>query len=325
MKHVLIIGAGQLGSRHLESLSLLASTDYVVSVVDPSFSALEYSKSVYSKSATNSSPNASYFSSIDNLQVKNVDLAIIATSSNVRFEVFNQLINLVEVKNIVFEKVLFQRESEYYQVEKLLAENEINGWVNCPRRSIPQFKKIKQFFGSEEIEKVVVEGNNWGLACNSIHFIDTCAFILDDSLYKINSLELGKPVPSKRSNFFEFYGSIHCQFSSGTKLELRCGDEEDISVKVSFYSKSKAAVQVDTLSFYQEQKGVKTLVYQDSFKMPFQSEMTGPLVKQLLESGDCSLTDFKEAKSLHLPFISSLLKHYNSELSLPENTILPIT
>lgn len=325
MKHVIIIGTGQLGSRHLESLSLLASTDYAVSVVDPSLSALEYSRSVYNKSATEASPNTKYFSSIDDLQIKYADLVIIATSSNVRFAVFNQLIKSVKVKNIVFEKVLFQRESEYHQVDKILTEQGINGWVNCPRRSVPQFEQIKQFFGSEQIEKVIVEGNNWGLACNSIHFIDICAFILNDSCYKIDFIDLGKAIPSKRKDFVEFYGSIQCQFSSGATLELKCDDAVDVSVKVSFYSKTKTAVQTEMLCLYQEQNGDSALIHQESFKMPFQSEMTAPLVKLLLEDGDCSLTNFKEAKSLHLPFISSLLKHYNSESNLPENKILPIT
>lgn len=52
-----------------------------------------------------------------------IELVVIATSSNMRRIVFEQLIDHAFVKYILFEKVLFQRKEDYYFVQEKLKES----------------------------------------------------------------------------------------------------------------------------------------------------------------------------------------------------------
>ncbi len=49
-----------------------------------------------------------------------IDVAVLAMTAQYRREVFDKLISHVKVKNIIFEKVLFQRVADYYYVGEIL-------------------------------------------------------------------------------------------------------------------------------------------------------------------------------------------------------------
>jgi predicted dehydrogenase len=88
MKINLIIGAGQLGSRHLQGL-LKLNVEQVIYVLDTSLDSLKISKAREEEIHHNNQIH--YFSEWD-LLPKDFDLVIIATSANVRAKVVKQLI-----------------------------------------------------------------------------------------------------------------------------------------------------------------------------------------------------------------------------------------
>jgi hypothetical protein len=151
-----------------------------------------------------------------------IDLCILATSADIRFEILTQLVSRFRVLNIILEKVLFQKIEHYGRVQSLLESHNINCWVNHPLRLNPAFQKLKVSLAADHNElSCQVYGQNWGLGCNSLHWIDLIEYLTEERLISIDTALLnGNTIPSKRSGFIEFKGTILAKFSSGTTLQL---------------------------------------------------------------------------------------------------------
>ena len=134
MYNIAVIGVGALGRRHVESI-LKSEMELQVYVIDNNRTAVENIIAMDEKivGGTNIS-----------ILPQKVDVAIIATSSAVRKDVFMNLISHSDVKNIIFEKVLFQRVEDYYEVKECLCKKNIRAWVNCARREFDSYWKIKE-------------------------------------------------------------------------------------------------------------------------------------------------------------------------------------
>ena len=102
---ILLVGAGQIGSRHLQALASVDSVTEVVAV-DPSDSSLHRAKSLWLETKGSSYKTLSLVSSLDQLS-GTFDLCILATNSSHRFELLKSVIRL-GIKYILAEKVLFQ-------------------------------------------------------------------------------------------------------------------------------------------------------------------------------------------------------------------------
>ena len=59
-------------------------------------------------------------------------------------------------------------------------------------------------------------------------------------------------------------------------------------------------------------------------KVEFQSELTGPLVDQILKTGQCSLPALPDSAKMHKTLITALLDHWNARHQ-SNDTLIPIT
>ena len=134
MKKIFIIGAGQLGSRHLQALKNI-TIPLDINVIDPSKKSLDIAKQRYDSIKIIDNNNVSYYESINDVDsLSIVDLVIIATASNVRFQATIQLLNKFSVKTIIFEKILFNNPKDYSKIHKLLKSKNVSAFVNCTMR-----------------------------------------------------------------------------------------------------------------------------------------------------------------------------------------------
>ena len=98
--HIVIIGTGQLGSRHLQGLTRIGQK-IQVSVIDPNPEARKIARKRYFDMPEN--PNIqsiAFLNSMDQL-VDTVDLAIIATNADIRRVVIETLVKKTKVKNLL--------------------------------------------------------------------------------------------------------------------------------------------------------------------------------------------------------------------------------
>jgi Oxidoreductase family, NAD-binding Rossmann fold len=221
MNTIAIIGAGQLGSRHLQGLSRLGIKASLY-IVDTQADSLAIANARFDEMPFNKNISSIRYLDLISDLPKKIDLAIIATNSNVRANVIKSLLEYCEIGNMILEKVLFQKISDYEEIGKLLIAKKINCWVNHPRRMFPYYAKLANaLIGSKKVS-YKVQGGCWGLACNALHFIDHLAFLTGDSNLTVNASGLNPWVTEgRRRGYLEVDGVLSGKINNHP-FELIC-------------------------------------------------------------------------------------------------------
>jgi len=326
---ILIVGAGQLGSRYLQGLADCQNT-LDIYVKDISEQSLKVAKQRWEQLVHTVAPNTlsgktkpaaqhkvTFLSSFEKIP-KQVDIAIIATNANVRALLVKQIVEKYNVRYWILEKVLAQSESELEDITSL-TKNSVGAWVNTSRRMMEWQKQICKSLPAGVPLFVRRGGSSWGLACNGIHFLDLVAWWTAETLTAIDTSELDlKWTKSKRKGFFEITGSITATFSRGTTLKLESVlDEKPLTFEIEAQGKIWNIDEKNGVASGPEGVLIKG-------KNEMQSSMTSRLVDTLLKEGYCDLPGLIESSELHRVFISSLLKHWNYSHGTNNNQ-LPIT
>ena len=304
-----IIGSGQIGSRHLQGIKT-ANLELSIEVVDPNLESLKIAEKRYYEIEENQCTKSVYFlSSIDELSY-DLDLVIISTSSAPRFAITSELIRKKQVKNIIFEKVLFQNEEYFYEVNNLLNSNNIKAWVNCPRRLYDFYEVIKEELSNETEIIFTVSGGKWGLGCNAIHFIDIFSHLTQQTKYSLLTDGLNKKVyESKRSGYVEFCGILSGITERGDIFNFISQENSSAIPLITIVTQNKKFFIDETKGFmasFCDNGWVTTKI-----QVPYQSQLTGKVIENILSNKDIMLTTYEESMKLHLPLISSLLNIYN--------------
>lgn len=325
--NILVVGAGQLGSRHLQSMALLPE-GFKVHVLDHSKDSLELAEQRYKSVSSNTSPDLDYHTSLSAIKGLHFDVTVVATNSANRLQVLEQLVENVSLEHLILEKVLFQSTEQLKAAEQLLKQNKINAWVNCPRRIFTAYKDIKQRYESSHSVEVTVSGYNWGLACNAIHFIDLWQFFAQFESYSLAFKDIAV-ISSKRSGYQELTGVIEGVSDCGKhKLKLSCFSTDDkvVSSKLVVSFDDQAIVFGESEAILRWLDHAGKVIKETTFDIPYQSESTQLHVLALLESGVCELTPFDTSSMLHEEFLNKALAAFNesSDTTL-QNKIVPIT
>jgi predicted dehydrogenase len=321
---VLMVGAGNLGRRHLQSLKS-CQHDIKILVVEPYAQALELAKAAYAQVETSGgSKQIDYYSSIEQIKDK-VDVAIVATPATGRLGLLGSVLDK-GTAFVVLEKVAFNSIADIDQASQLVVEKAQGAWVNCPRRLNPFYQQLKQQLQQDDIVSFEVIGENYGLACNTIHFLDLFAFLGGKTKYKISLDNIEQVVPSKRDNYIEFFGQINGEFEGSAPFKLSCSQTEG---SVAFKVKIKTSTH---LYLIDEIKGEVEVVNlrndereRQGFRQPYQSELTGPLVDEVITSNSCRLTTFEDSMELHRPFIDASYGVYVASCGENSERRVPIT
>ena len=242
-----------------------------------------------------------------------------------RKDVFEQMISKSKVKYIIFEKVLFQKMEEYFEVEKLLEENGIKAWVNCARREQDSYRELKKIVDKSKYFTFQMSGGGWGLGCNGIHMLDLVQFLSASQECKIDRLNLLPVVEeSKRRGYKEIYGTVYGSCGKCLSFSITCFHNSTSPSRVelsgdNFYASIEEGVH--KLSFMCEDEGWKTDT--QVFPLYYQSQQTQKVMESIINTGDCNLPKYKESMQLHLTYIEPLIKFFE-EQGL-ERGLCPIT
>lgn len=322
---LLLIGAGQLGSRHLQAC-LKCQYKIDIYVVDNSRSSLELSE-IRAKEIDNmENHNVKYLMDLSLVDEISFDYLIIATGASVRYQVLANVLKLFTIKYAILEKVLFQDLESYKYASQLVKDNNLTTFVNCPLRVYPFFKEIKnKYISNKNKTTLKYIGGEWiGIACNSIHYIDLMNFITDEKLISVSTERLDDGyIDSKRSGNVEFTGSLDALFESGACLSIQAikGSQQDSIIEIS---NGSYKITIDELSGKYCVYDNDTLIEDSYYDILYQSNLTHKMIEQIEQTQSCELTDFDESVELHQEFIRKLLEHYN-KISESKLTKLPIT
>ena len=136
MNKVAIIGFGNIGKRHLEGL-LKSKHKLDIFLVDPNIDSLKDKNNIIFE---NNVIHKIHFMDNVKLLPSKIDIAIISTTSSVRKAVIESLIEIVQLKYLILEKVVFQEIAHFKYFKKLFSDNNITTFVNCPMRGYKIFR-----------------------------------------------------------------------------------------------------------------------------------------------------------------------------------------
>lgn len=320
---ILVIGTGQLGSRHLQAIAKIPAAN--ITVIDSSSSSLELAKSRYEEVNENFNSTITYSRFLEACPEK-IDICIIATSSKPRKHIIEQVLNNCKIKYLILEKVLFQKPEDFNEIELLLNINQVNAYINCPRRTFDFYKDLQKIISPPL--NMEVSGINWGMACNSIHFIDLfCYFTKDVKNLKFSTENLENHIyESKRKGYLEVNGHLSI-YQNESSLSLQCNEDfnQPLSFKIKVKTKGYNIEILETDSPYLRIENMQTgHVQKYSIRIPYQSQMTDKIIFDLLENGTCSLTPYNESKQIHLPYIEALIE-FESKITKTKITHCNIT
>lgn len=307
-KNILIVGAGQLGSRHLQGILRYSDNKLNVFVVDKSVESLKLAEL-----RANEIPNTHtvyYTSNWSDIKVKTFDFVLIATNSNVREEILNYVADSFEIKYLLLEKVLFQDISAYDRVYKKIEKCNIATYVNHPRRMFESYHDLRNsLVESPKVYQYV--GSNWGLACNALHFLDLFSYLANSKVVTMNFNGIDKKIiNSKREGFIEFTGSVVGALEDNSNFIITSFEEQQALGTLTIFDSYNRYVinEVGTpqiINFLAQEK-LKQVTH--TFKTEYQSTLSCTILKSLFENGKVNLPTYEEASNLHKLFISWFAK-----------------
>ena len=304
MKRVAIIGAGQLGSRHLQGLKT-AQTEMEIWVIDASEESLRVAKERCDSVEGKTLKTVQYNQSIEALP-NDLDLVIVATGSKPRAAIVKSLLAHTSVKYLVLEKFLFTRLQDFNDVEVLLKEKNVKCWVNCPRRMWSAYEHIVKLINRDAPIRIEYRGQNWGMCCNTVHYIDLWMYLAGNAPFMVDFCEVEPSViESKRSGYIELLGTEKFTSADGDALILGSLAEFDGESKVIIRNEDNEIIVKESKGLWYY-NGVE-----HTDKTPFQSGLTGILADELLSTGECRLTPYSISAQYHKPYLTAVLDFVN--------------
>ncbi len=324
-KWILIVGCGQIGSRHLQAVSGMQEVASI-DVVDCNDSSLKLGQKRLSEVASKN-PAITY-RWLEGLEssLKGADLCIVATSALGRVKLVREIFDLTGIKHFIIEKLAAQSTQEYQELLDFARRNHLNIWVNCPTRAYEVHQYIKSKLNPAEPLIFSEIGGNHGLVCNGIHYADL--FLFYDQSDRIQSAAADiDPIlhPSKRGkDFFDLSGSL-CGFTGkGSKFILSYAANHALPDVVTITT-SHARFIVDVIG---------ALAFESINDSPWQkipieskinvSDTTQIFCHDIFRHNSCALPTLEECWPAHRYILTETLPHFNRLLKT-ENQFCPTT
>lgn len=318
MFSLLVVGAGQIGSRHLQGI-VSAESQLEITVVDPSSSSLETAKTRWIEAGGDLCHHQIVWVNDIPSDLEKIDLVLVATSTKGRAELVGRISSEMTVGYWVLEKVLAQSLKDLTIIHSATVRSH-RAWVNTPRRMMIWHQSLGKKFESQGPMNASYSGGLWGLACNSIHVIDLFAWWTGERLefVDVSNLDSGW-FESKRVGYFEVAGELVAYFSGGSTLALGSRGQADAqSLRINLAD--------GTVWKIDEVNGVASSTNGDHAdgSVALQSQLSGRLVDDILLGGQCDLPTLNESSAMHSVLLKAMLKHWNH--SQKRNDIcVPIT
>jgi hypothetical protein len=316
--NIAIIGAGQLGSRHLQGLKK-AHIPMNIYVLDASTESLGICEQRYKEIPENDRIGKIVFTTQWDEIPAPIDIAIVATGSKPRCTIIHELVEKHQCRTLILEKFLFPKMCDYDDISGLFQKNNVQAWVNCSRRYFACYQKLREILVEDGPLTFILEGKNWGLCCNSIHQIDLFAYLsgakqisfdcsgIDPTLYE-----------SKRSGYIEMTGTIKGVADNGSIFQISSFAEFDSPGKLSIKS------QHHSIDIFE---GLNKMIIdgmEEAMNMSYQSDLTGKYVVELISAHSLPLASYEESANLHQQILPHFLNLYN-QLNGTNSDLCPIT
>lgn len=295
-KNILVVGLGTVGSNYVKAISSLSIR----------INLYMYDKDINKFNRKFKNTSKIKFYRILNIEKfnKKLHLAIISTTANKRFELVKKL-KKNHIKNWIIEKLLEQSVSSTNNLYNILKFDRC--WVNIPRRSLLEYKFIKDNLSLNYKKNINlnVTMNGDRLITTAIHLIDLLCWLLNTKIKTIDISKLKKKwTQSKRLGFYDIGGTLIIILKNNSKIILKTGNNvktQDIFIgnkimKWRISEKDLKAVRSD---------GIKIKI-----TMPHVSIIMKKIISDIFNGGKCSLPLLKDVIYNHNILIKFLKLHW---------------
>ena len=293
---ILLVGFGSLGLRHLQSIAPLG---YLVDVLDPSTQNIDENSKQIESIFLNKIKFYNESASISG----HYDICIISTSSKPRLKVIEDLQQRGSWSFLILEKFLFPNINDYEIFEDVYKYNLDQVYVNCPRRYYPDYQNIKNSNPVEDFIGMNIQGSNWGMSTNGIHFLDLFSYLSSKKLNLFKSTSL-KVIKSKREGYDELIGDISF-FSNDRYLKLSSDENrslESFTIEILFKNKTYIIDEIDNSCKIISNNPTDIKI----FTPIFQSSLTHLYINDIVSNGCAHLPKYLQSRYDHLIFLDSL-------------------
>lgn len=328
---IMIIGFGQIGKRHFQSLLGLKSRVNIY-LVDPIFK----NKNILEAELVKPNIKVACFEDLEDYREQKIllDLCIIATNSDKRMYLLNKIILLFNVKNIILEKFLFNKVSDYSKALKLCRDRHgfifVNQWM-CQSLVI---RNILSEFKNDSLD-VKVTGIEWGMGCNILHFIDLVRYfnINDEDFPKIIEQNLNPRIrQAKREGFYEIYGNLSIKYGKHN-LFVECCESDfpvgstpnGINIEIKVKNLKNKFIKFSLKSgWINGEKNINGKVTKFSKKIELISGMTRDIFRKLTLNKKIYLPNLEQSINQHIIICKIFARHFEKIMKIKIG-LCPIT
>lgn len=218
MKTILLAGAGNIGFRHLECIikaNQISQQEILIDLFDINKESIA---KLQSKISLSNNEKIKVRNNINDLS-SDYNIIIVATTSRPRPEITNILSKKYKHATYILEKNLAENKVSINTFDCLgFISNNLDVFVNQWYWQTGMFDFISN--NDKKIESIKIGGINWGMGCNSIHYIHLIENILKEKIVLEDS-NLQK-VSSKRDGYDEIIGHIYFKSLSGSEAVIEC-------------------------------------------------------------------------------------------------------
>jgi predicted dehydrogenase len=309
--NIITIGFGNMGCRHTQSM--------LNSFPKESFWILEPSDEIFQTNSVKigvRQERLHRIRSLDELSTK-IDFAIVATSAFPRFDIVKALLEK-GVKNMLVEKVVFQSETQFKEIEALAQQIDSKIYCNFVNRYFPNYQTIKSRLTDSPLTMTVL-GGDFGLGCNALHYIDLFEYLTGKysklSAAKMDENEKG----NRRGNIYkEVLGQLMWETEKGDRLVVSADEQRQGGNEIIIIQDGKTDyLNEESLKHYHYAPGK---INSSEFRLLYTSSLTGTILKDILKD-KCILPTIEETISCHVQLFHAV----NPVLGLPVNDLCPIT
>lgn len=303
MKRIVLVGCGNIGSRHLQALVKLPF-EAEIEIIEPNKNAQEQARLRLNEiKYKNSNFQLKWFTEIKDSSKS--DLAILATTSVHRVELIEELLKKGNSRFII-EKMVCQSDSEYTSILKLVNSQNAKGWVNASRRYYDSYRNIESKMKRNRRINLTVNTGNIGLGSNAIHFVDLFLWFTKNKDFSLNGDYLDESIlPNRRgSSFKEFTGTITGKTSDGSTLSINFFNfDKTVPVSVNIFGEHNFLTIDETNQIIYDLNNQTN----NEFKIEYQSSLTTKMVMDVFKNDETLLPSLQDSQISH----SELFKIFN--------------
>ena len=293
--NVLIYGLGNIGKSYLKGL--------LNSKQNLNIYTLDINKNLYKFILRKNKKKIFNFYKLNNLP-KKIDLCIVSTTSDNKVEQLKNIFKYTFPKNIILEKLIAQSEAEIDLLNKIFDKKKCKVWVNTQMRTYSFYKKLKKYIQNKKPKFIKVYGNDWGFACNSIHYLDVYSWILSSDIKNIKLKTSNKKFyKSKRKGYLEFFGSYFVELNNKIKIQIICK-------KLNKQGKINHIIELDKEKIYINE--AKSIIYNSTGNLMIKAnqkmifEQINFFVSKIIKKQDLNLPKLQSSSILHKKIFSAI-------------------